>query len=357
MADSPKFMSNIDIYDIAADAWYQQPTVGGPGALARGCAVVATSQDRSVFNIYYYGGYDGLKDYETYNDDVWILSLPSFMWMKVASGTAGHERATHSCVMPFPDQMMVIGGFKGGATFGPDCLGGGVIQLFNLSSGTWMTQYNSSNHADYQVPSMIYQMIGGSETGGATMTTPTPSGWADPGLEKAFSTTYPASKITAYYPYGTIGPNNITLSTLPATSGGGGTPSYLAPVVGTVVGLAVLTTIGVCLYLWRKRRLLRKGAAAEGYAASGTDDTNQGRGNRLATWVHNQQDYAENKAPTDTTVISDADLPQASPELEYYAPTAGRHELAHTQAPVELMGEFPSSRIALFFSLWLAIMS
>jgi hypothetical protein len=336
-------MQNIDIYDIAADAWYQQPTIGGPGALARGCAVVAPSQDKSVFNIYYYGGYDGLDDAEDFSDDVWILSLPSFMWMKISSGPATHARATHSCVMPFPDQMMVIGGFVGTTTDVYQCLGGGMIQLFNLSSGEWMDQYNATKSVPYQVPSMIYQMIGGSETGGATMTTPTPSGWAAPGLQRVFETTYPASKITTYYPYGTgSATSNNTLSTLPADGGSsGGTPSYLAPVVGTVVGLAVLTTIGVCFYLWRKRRILRKGGIAAN-DENGTElDTNQGRGHHLANWVHDQQQqgFGGGKGNgVETTTVASDDVPAASPELEYYAPHGGRHEMADTQAPVELMG-------------------
>src|SRR3569833_3361718 len=76
-AQSPKFMSTIDIYDIANDKWYQQPATGSPPQLTRGCAVVATAQDASNYNIYYYGGYDGIHPADPYNDDVWIRARPA----------------------------------------------------------------------------------------------------------------------------------------------------------------------------------------------------------------------------------------------------------------------------------------
>ena len=58
-AQSPTFMSTISFYDIADKVWYEQPTNGvGPGQLTQGCAVLASAQDMSSHNIYWYGGYD-----------------------------------------------------------------------------------------------------------------------------------------------------------------------------------------------------------------------------------------------------------------------------------------------------------
>ncbi len=70
-------MSTTEVYDIAGDKWYQQPATGPPPQLTRGCAVVAPARDGSSFNIYWYGGYDGLHPSGPFSDDVWILSLPS----------------------------------------------------------------------------------------------------------------------------------------------------------------------------------------------------------------------------------------------------------------------------------------
>lgn len=301
-------MSTIDVYDVASGVWYQQPTIGGPGALTRGCAVVAPASDMSSFNIYYYGGYDGVHIKDSFSDDVWILSLPSFMWMKVSSGTATHGRAGHKCVMPYPDQMMVIGGYVPLPGAGsPSCLKGNIVQMFNLSSAKWMDGYDPAKWSQYAVPEMIYAMIGGNATGGATMTTPTPTGWATPALGSVFATAYPTGKLAHYYPYGSAAlGNNSRPGINPGGDSGGGTPSWIAPVVGVIVGLFVITLAVLAFMLWRKRKVLRHGGASEG---GHTDDN----GVRILNWIRGQPSDA--KAPTVTTddPISPSDLESRIP--------------------------------------------
>src|SRR3569833_1978089 len=187
-AQSPKIMTTIHIYDIANDKWYQQPATCSPPQLTRGCAVVATAEDASSYNIYYYGGYDGIHPADPYNDDVWILSLPSFMWMKIASSQkASHGRAGHQCVKPYPDQMFVVGGYPSLSGNGPTCLDDNVIQVFNLTSAKWLSSYDPAVWSEYGVPEMIFNMIGGTATGGAALTTPSPTGWATPALASVFA--------------------------------------------------------------------------------------------------------------------------------------------------------------------------
>ncbi|KAI5861883.1 hypothetical protein GGS23DRAFT_117206 [Durotheca rogersii] len=289
--DSPGFMANVDIYDIAADRWYQQPTIAGPTQLAMGCAVVAPASDYSSFNIYYYGGYDGLDTDSDFNDDVWILSLPSFMWMKVSSGSPQHARAGHHCVMPYPDQMITIGGRRSTQGNSLPCVGDGkLFDVFNLTSGNWMESYDPTSWNDYGVPEMIHLMIGGDYAGGATMTTPTPTGWATSGLASVFATAYPTTKLATYYPYSSVGPGNSTREDYEANQGGGGTPSWVAPVLGVVLGLVFVTAVVVAVLLYRRRRLLKKSA--------GSDQSTDENGNRVRTWMETQQGY---KAPTVTT--------------------------------------------------------
>ncbi|KAL7627382.1 hypothetical protein AAE478_001575 [Parahypoxylon ruwenzoriense] len=288
--DSPGFMQNIDIYDIADDRWYRQPTIASPPQLAMGCAVVATAQDYSSFNIYYYGGYDGLDDTSDFNDDVWILSLPSFMWMKVSSGTSGHARAGHQCVMPYPDQMITIGGRVSNKGQGLSCVDGTgrLLDVYNLTSGNWMESYDPESWNEYGVPEMIHVMIGGDYSGGATLTTPTPSGWATPELASVFATPYPTTKLATYYPYSSVGPGNGTRGEYQADRGG--TPSWLAPVLGVVLGLVFVTAVVVAVLLYRRRKLLKKSTPSE----QSTDEN----GNRIMSWMQAQQ---SDKAPTVTT--------------------------------------------------------
>lgn len=282
-------MSTIDIYDIARDKWFQQPTIGGPSQLTQGCAVVAVAQDYSSYNIYYYGGYDGINIDGDYNDDVWILSLPSFMWMKVSSGSASHGRAGHQCVKPYPDQMVVIGG---GATAktgnGVNCLES-IMLNFNLTEGKWLDSYDPATWNNYGVPQMIHLMIGGDYTGGATMTTPTPTGWADDELAAVFATPYETSKLKTYYPYTPEGTDDDSREN---TGGSGNLPPWVPPVLGVVLGLVFITAIVVAILLYRRRRLLKGGPIGR---ISHSDE----QGHRIMSWIRGQSN--SDKAATVTT--------------------------------------------------------
>ena len=160
-------MKVIDVYDIAGDKWYKQPTEDGPGPLTRGCAVVAVASDRSSFNIYYYGGFDGVNFDEPYSDEVWVLSLPSFTWTKVNEGKSLHARAGHRCFKPYDDQMMVFGGDTSRDGSSIKCLDGGPIVTFNLSSAEWMDEYHPDKYDDYAVPTKVSDKIGGDGAGAA----------------------------------------------------------------------------------------------------------------------------------------------------------------------------------------------
>ena len=325
-------MSTIDIYDVAGDKWYRQRTVGGPGQLARGCAVVATAQDRSSFNIYYYGGYDGLNAAEPFSDDVWVLSLPSFTWVNLAPGTDG--RAGHKCVTPYPDQMLVIGGYQGGNIRGTlPCLRE-TVRVFNLSTGTWLDRYDPAVYSEYSVPEAVYEKIGGTGAGGATATTPSPSGWDEDELGSIFATPYPTSKITTYYPYASVGPTNNTNPEVPSddSGDGGGVPSYLPPVLGTVLGVVFLTVVGVLILLWRRRRVLR-GTMSE----AGTEDTN---GHRITSWLRGQ--LSEVKTPT--VASTDYQPPSATDGDSVGVPPRSIAEMMNTEVqPIaELAGTSPA---------------
>ncbi|KAF7539028.1 hypothetical protein G7054_g2418 [Neopestalotiopsis clavispora] len=329
--DSPAFMQTIDIYDIAGDRWYQQPTIAGPGQSALGCAVVAVAQDGTSYNIYYYGGYDGVDMTEPFNDDVWILSLPSFMWMKVASGTEAHARAGHRCVKPYPDQMMVVGGYRPLSGAGSiKCLeDNNIIQAFNLTEGKWMDSYDPDVYEEYGVPEMIHLMIGGSWTGGATMTTPTPTGWATPALSEVFEKAYPTSKLTNYYPYGRDDSSGGGRSNV---SAGSGTPSWLAPVLGVVLGLVFITAIIVGVLLYRRRKQLMR---RRGDSDMATDEN----GNRILSWMRGQDNNG--KAQTVTS-----EEPQTLDDIESrmggQTPYQTQPEMAKTPS-AHVMAEMPDT--------------
>ncbi|KAG9259164.1 uncharacterized protein F5Z01DRAFT_27835 [Emericellopsis atlantica] len=345
--ESPKFMETIDIYDVAGGDWYKQTTENGPGTRARGCAVVAVAQDSSSYNIYYYGGNDGLHPREPFYDDVWVLSLPSFTWTQLNKGEDIHSRAGHKCFKPYDDQMMIIGGETAKAGTSISCLKDGPIVMFNLTSGEWMDSYHPDEYGAYGVPEKVRDTIGGDATGGATITTPEPSGWDDDGLQSIFSKTYDMSKISTWGPYAAES-EQTGRPELPndgeddgGGGGSGGLPSWVAPVLGVVLGLMAITglLVGWCL-------LRRRGMFTSPSSDYGTEDP----GNRIMSWIKGQP---TDKAPTATTsdythlspdVMDVKAVPAASHPMHSPPPTtveaAGTPiaELDDTSPPAELSG-------------------
>ncbi|KAK7417379.1 hypothetical protein QQX98_004656 [Neonectria punicea] len=338
--ESPEFMSTIDIYDVASKKWYQQPTEDGPGARARGCAVVAAASDYSSFNIFYYGGFDGVSPTDPFSDEVWALSLPSFTWTKISEGKSLHARAGHKCFMPYPDQMMVLGGYTPLAGSTIACLDGGPVVLFNVTSGEWMDSYDPSKYGGYGVHEKIQSKIGGDAAGGATATKPSPDGWATSALGKVFDTSYDTDKITTYWPYA-----SATSTERPDIGGGSGQddndnngggggsslPKWVAPVLGVVLGLMLVTGATVVFCLYRRRKIFRNRSSDYG-----TEDA----GMRIISWMRGQP---TDKAPTVTT---SEDTP-TSPEMDEarvvgvrpsYDVTTPPHpvEMADTQRIAEL---------------------
>ncbi|KAF4970783.1 hypothetical protein FSARC_2253 [Fusarium sarcochroum] len=293
---SPEFMQTIDIYDIDKKKWYKQETKDGPGARTRGCAVVATASDRSSFNIFYYGGFDGVHATEDFSDDVWALSLPSFTWTKINEGKSIHARAGHKCFMPYPDQMLVFGGYTSQAGNSITCLEKGPIVNFNVTSGEWIEGYDPDEYSDYGVHEKIQSEIGGDAAGSATVTEPA-DGWATSALKDIFDSEYDTKKITEYWPYGkatsTGRPDidNGSDNNDDDEDGGGGSglPKWVAPVLGVVLGLMFVTGILVVFCLWRRRKIFKNRSSDYG-----TEDP----GSRIRSWIRGQNNE---KAPTVTT--------------------------------------------------------
>lgn len=292
-------MRTIDVYDVANNTWYQQPTRGGPGTRTRGCAVVAPAVDRSSFNIYYYGGFDGVHLTDDFNDDVWVLSLPSFTWTKISDGKPSHARAGHKCFLPCPDLMMVVGGYTPPRSTTLTCLEDGPIVLFNITSGEWMHSYDPSKYGTYGVHARVQAMIGGDNTGHATATTPVPSGWATPALGDVFATSYDVGKIKTYWPYKSPATNSAESPRQPSTPDqkSKGVPGWIAPVLGVVLGLVLLTGGVLIFCIWSRRVASRRGSDASSSHEAMTE--------RIFYWAKGN---SQRKSPTLTSSCGESAL-------------------------------------------------
>lgn len=294
--NSSIFMSNVSVYDVANRTWYTQPTTGDiPPQLTRSCSVVAVAKDRSSFNIYLYGGYSALSRTDAPTDDVYILSIPSFVWIKASSGQSGHGRRSHKCAKVYPDLMFVVGGQPQLRPNDMACLEGGIIQIFNLSTLAWQESYDPNVWADYQVPKIVTDVIGGTADGSASLREP--SEWADAALRPLFAAEY-TKTIPTYYPYSAATPTDSPTVVPNAGGQGSGTPSWVAPVLGVVLGLLGVSAIlfGVFWYCRRHRRYERRGSHA----------STSGLRSRIEAWMQGTP------APKAPTVTSTEEPPSAS---------------------------------------------
>jgi Kelch motif len=234
---SPTFMTSIPVYDIANRLWYTQNTTGtGPGQLSDFCSVVANANGSSTFEIFIYGGYDGLNG--TSQGAVWVLSIPSFVWVQVydPGSDATHLRDSHSCVKPYPDQMFVIGGEN---TNADGFCTNGIINIFNLNSLNWMDRYDPAVWSEYTIPPNVSSIVSA---------TPYANG-INPSLAGVLGTKYNGA-ITSYYPYSQsyIAPNSGSVPLSPRTK------KWLAPVLGAVLGFVGLLIVVSAMWYFLRRR-------------------------------------------------------------------------------------------------------
>lgn len=262
-------MNVIDVYDIANSTWYKQATKGkSPGIRVNPCAVAASAADGSSTQIYLYGG-QNLIPYgnQTQYDDMWILTVPSFTWIKVDTDdqSAPPARAGHTCNI-WNSQIVVVGGYVG-QDLSCDSPG---IYVFDASELTWRTKYtslkggNELNQQDsqkdrnkaglsgsygYRVPKPVQKVIGGNDLGKATVTAPAVQPSSGPmATGKPITYTVPGATQTS-------SPDNNS----PSSSKDDG-PNVAAIVAGVIAGcLAILAAyLGFCTYVYRRQLSLYK---------------------------------------------------------------------------------------------------
>ena len=295
-------MSTIHLYDIASEAWYSQGIVSAklPGQLSGFCAVVANEDSTSSYEIFVYGGYNGLQgpgvSTAPPSNDVWVLSVPSFTWTKVSEGSETSGRYFHSCVTPYPEQMWVIGGV---GEYGSSCVDR-IIKIFNLNTLIWQDTYDPSNysHSGYMRPAQILQTINDAESSGAIVNG-TPKSM-DTKLRTLFTTRYDG-KITVYYPY--ISTVLKVESFIKQTFS-----SWFGGILGIVTYLLLSTICMTVIIVTRRRMLLRRCGAAPPLSRDA-------KRSRLVRWINNMQLETEGKEVYgDTEEVEPSKLEGAPPK-------------------------------------------
>ncbi|KAI0900035.1 hypothetical protein F4806DRAFT_276475 [Annulohypoxylon nitens] len=264
--DAFSSMSTIDVYDIKTSIWYHQQTSGeAPQVRVNPCAVIYSASDASSFNIYMYGGQNLLPvGNQTQYTDIWILTVPSFTWIKVdtTTNTQPPARAGHQCAAR-DGQMIVIGGYVG-TEIACDSPG---IYNFDASGLKWKDSFDAADHpADshpdnsvlagsygYKVPDVVQSVIGGSSDGGATATQPASGPATDgpfkTGTPPVFTITQAGSTATITNRPSATGVNTGTSAPPPSGTNGG---LITAGVIAGLAGLAALY-LGFCAWLYRRQ--------------------------------------------------------------------------------------------------------
>ncbi len=96
-------------------------------------------------------------------DEMWVLSLPSFIWIKVHSGRT--PRVAHTCHLVGNRTMLTVGGIDDGRESGGwllelcDFATGGIRDV-DMSNLIWDGGFNATTPA-YEVPDALISTIGG----------------------------------------------------------------------------------------------------------------------------------------------------------------------------------------------------
>ena len=150
---------SLDLTDSSSSGnniWYSQTATGDiPNARVDFCLVAAPAQDNSSTSIYLYGGTSN----GTIFDDVYVLSLPSFTWVKVFTGQDARWSVT--CHFVPPRQMITVGGGGKSSNISSDCdWEQKSLAVLDLSTIGWGSVYDAAAPA-YEVPQIVISAIGG----------------------------------------------------------------------------------------------------------------------------------------------------------------------------------------------------
>ncbi|KAK6718180.1 hypothetical protein SNK05_001340 [Fusarium graminearum] len=248
-------LSVLNVYDIANSEWFHQKTSGDtPGVRVNPCAVIASAPDASSFQIYMFGGQDLPFGNQTQYNDMYILTIPSFTWIKVDQNDKNRPapRAGHSCAM-YDGQIVVVGGV------GEDIKCDPGIYVFDATSLEWKDKFTAGDHNPdhypdnfvlagshgYEVPDAVREVIGGDKYGSATVTTPA----AGPATGGPFLTGKPPVFTV------TSAPTATASSSSDDDDEDGGTVNGGLVAAGVIAGIfgALACYLGFCAWLYRRQ--------------------------------------------------------------------------------------------------------
>ncbi|KAK4626972.1 Kelch repeat-containing protein [Fulvia fulva] len=325
-------MDTIYLYDIGAARWFAQQTSGRtPPPRRRFCGGVSWPEDRSSYNIYFFGGALPYDETGTGYGDVWILSLPSFTWTLYWPDAPENRHHSLSCDVINKGQMIVMGGYWPNSSI-PGCDVPAIWGMHNLNLGSDNAQRAAwyqylPNLTDYTVPPNLTVAIGGNNTGGATLVTPA-AGFSSSDLGVYLARKATTSTRTATRP--------LTPATSSATSGPGGsgsnTGAIAGGVVGGVVGLALIAAL--LFFCLRRRKRAKANTTHSSVPAYPTSTTMTETSPPHVQPYHNstnKQDLNPQTTPPPGWQHPPSGSPQQQPQQTIWQPVAVFHQPQNAQ--------------------------
>ncbi|XP_044715694.1 kelch motif domain-containing protein [Hirsutella rhossiliensis] len=184
---APQPLDKVFVFDAAGNSWSIQTATGEiPQNRRQFCIDVAWAPDRSSFNIYLWGGLSvppPAVNATSFND-IYILTLPSFIWVKAYPDHHGNVTLpdghySSSCNMvKSMSQLFVIGGTYtdtdkcdlGVTAWAQHSFWTGTNQNAGDDQTYWAVP--DPNVTSNVVPIDVYNVVGGNKYGGATRVGP-----------------------------------------------------------------------------------------------------------------------------------------------------------------------------------------
>ncbi|CAG9949167.1 unnamed protein product [Clonostachys rosea f. rosea IK726] len=224
--------NSVALFDPSTDKWHRQNTTAMLGSVPQPryhfCSVGARGKN-NTYDIFLYGGRQGSDPYAAYGD-VWILSLPGFVWTSVTNSNKGAPRWSHQCAVAAKSQMISMGGISGWkANTWKDDPWTRTLGVYDMVDLSWKSGYNASA-GDYDTPQAFKT-------------------WYQQGGEAQWS----SDELKALFATGNSSPNPNSNNTTEETAGSGG-PNIPAIVGGAVGGLIFLALAAAAVWFLLSRR-------------------------------------------------------------------------------------------------------
>ncbi|KAK3492891.1 uncharacterized protein B0T23DRAFT_358903 [Neurospora hispaniola] len=233
--------NNITFYDPKTGQWGWQNTVGYAPTERETFCMVGVASPAGTYELFIYGGAN--QAFTEFYDDIYILSLPGFVWLKTDAHSV-EPRNNQNCVVVGKRQMLVVGGHgQNKSLWDKDPLPQG-LGIFDLTDLVWSKDGNYDADAeDYRTPKFVEEWYQDKNLSALS--------WSSDEVKRMFLKNPISFNATTS---GTA-PTSIATSATGPDSGQQSSVNKAGPIAGGVVGGAVILCIlsGLAYCLWRKR--------------------------------------------------------------------------------------------------------